>query len=502
MMKNILEQTETYMRDHGMTERGDVVIAGVSGGADSVCLLFVLCALGERLGFRVKACHVNHGLRGAEADADEAYVRELCARLGVECRFFHENVELLAKKRKQSCEEAGRIVRRDAFERMCRENGGTKIATAHHRDDNVETVLMNMARGTGVQGLCGIWPVRGQWIRPLLCLNREQIEACLKEQGIPWRTDATNQEETYTRNRIRHNILPLLCGQVNEGAVRHIDELSCQARELWEHLEYETGRAWKRCVREPEDMPSGSALVIDSAAFAGETPAVQKQLVKKCLAAVRGGEKDIGSAHILAVTGLFGSQTGRKLDLGCSVTASREYKGVVIRRGKRGSACGHAGDRNGRRGAAPACGETVLRIPGETRVPGTDAMISCRLIEGAGAEEARRIPQKSYTKWIDYDIIKYSLSVRTRRSGDYLTVDTDGNRQKIKNFLINEKVPREMRDELPLIADGKHIVWIPGLRMSLAYQVREDTKRILEIKITEEKENVRDDQGTDPGRES
>ena len=164
---------EKFIRKHGMIGKGDVVIAGVSGGADSVCLLFVLCALRETLGFRVKTCHVNHGLRGAEADEDEEYVRRLCRELEVPCRFFHENVELIAAKRKQSPEEAGRMVRREAFLAMCREDGGTKIATAHHRDDNAETVLLNMARGTGLKGLGGIRPMAGRWIRPLLSLIQE-----------------------------------------------------------------------------------------------------------------------------------------------------------------------------------------------------------------------------------------------------------------------------------------------------------------------------------------
>lgn len=177
---------EKFIRKHGMIGKGDVVVAGVSGGADSVCLLFVLCGLRRELGFSVRACHVNHGLRGAEADADEEYVRRLCRDLGVPCRFFHEDVEWIARKRKQSPEEAGRMVRREAFLTMCREDGGTKIATAHHRDDNAETVLLNMARGTGLKGLGGIRPVTGKWIRPLLALTREQTEGYLRRRGITW----------------------------------------------------------------------------------------------------------------------------------------------------------------------------------------------------------------------------------------------------------------------------------------------------------------------------
>ena len=159
MMEKAGRETEKLIEElivqFHMIEHGDVVIAGVSGGADSVCLLLTLCSLREKFGFEVKVCHVNHCLRGAAADADEEYVKKLCGELGVECRVFRKEVELIAEKRKQSCEEAGREVRREAFEQMCAENGGTKIATAHHRDDQAETVLLNIARGTGIRGLCG-----------------------------------------------------------------------------------------------------------------------------------------------------------------------------------------------------------------------------------------------------------------------------------------------------------------------------------------------------------
>lgn len=481
MKTNIIEQTESFIKDHAMIVKGDVVVAGVSGGADSVCLLFVLCRLAEKMGFTVRVCHVNHGLRGADADADELFVRELCAALKVDARFFHADVELISRKRKQSCEEAGRAVRREAFEKMCAENGGTKIATAHHRQDNAETVILNIARGTGIKGVCGIWPVQGRWIRPLLCLDRAQIETFLIEQGIRWRTDATNEETVYTRNRIRHNILPLLKEQVNQGAVRHLDELAAQARELWEYLDMGTDRAWEQCVKETD-----RGVLIESGAFASQPRAVQKQLVKRCIAVVRGAQKDIGATHVHDVMSLFDKQSGRGVDLPGGVAARREYEGISIWKKQK----------------KQEDTEVMLNIPGQTRTPAWGAVVQCRFIEGGSVKGAVQIPQKSYTKWIDYDIIKHGLCMRTRQSGDYLTVDDKGNRQKLKSYFINEKIPQEARGRLPLIADGQHIVWIPGCRMSRAYQVGEHTERILEIKITEERENGRDDQSAGSGGKS
>ena len=236
-MDKRLEKIENYIRQYHMIEKGDRIVIGVSGGADSVCLLMALCSLQEKLGFQVLVCHVNHELRGEEAAQDEAYVEMLCHKMQVPFFAFHENVELIAKKRKESLEEAGRYVRRQAFEQLCREQGGTKIATAHHSNDNAETMLLNMARGTGLRGLCGIRPVYGKWIRPLLELSREEIEQWLKDCGISYCIDETNQEDEYTRNRIRHHIIPVLEEQVNTRAVEHFVKLSEQAEEIYEYLE-------------------------------------------------------------------------------------------------------------------------------------------------------------------------------------------------------------------------------------------------------------------------
>lgn len=489
MMRNIIEQTESFIRKYDMIQKNDVVIAGVSGGADSVCLLFVLSMLREKIGFEVKVCHVNHGIRGADADADEAYVRKICRQLDIPCRFFHRNVELIARKRKQSPEEAGRTVRREAFGIMCAEDGGTRIATAHHRDDNAETMLLNIARGTGLKGLCGIRPVQGVWIRPLLHLDRVQIECWLKEKGIRWCTDATNEEDAYTRNRIRHNILPVLREQVNDKTVSHLEELAVQAREVWEYLEKGTDEAWHRCVEvlkaDREKTACGSRdirLRIDAESLKKEMPAVQKMLIRKCLSVLRGGEKDIGAVHLQLVTGLFDRQCGKSADLPGGIKAERTYSGVVI--GRKEEYCEEQRYKE----------EVRPVIPGTTALPGGNGEVTCRFINASRAGEAKEIPQKSYTKWIDYDIIKCSLSVRTRRSGDYLVIDDAGRRQKLKAWFINEKIPKHERERMLLVADGDHIIWIPGYRMSRACQITESTKTILEIKITEDEKNVREDQ--------
>lgn len=488
MMEKIETKTEALIREYNMIQQGDVVIAGVSGGADSVCLLFVLCSLRKKLGFSVKVCHVNHGLRGEAADADERFVKGLCRKLDVPCRIFHKNVELIARKRKQSSEEAGRAVRRESFEIMCREDGGTKIATAHHRDDNAETVLLNLARGTGLRGLCGIRPVYGNWIRPLLGVSREEIETALVQAEITWRKDGSNEEDIYTRNRIRHNILPVFCAQINAETVRHLDELSRQSQNIWAYLMQGVDEAWKRCV----DVRAGEPAVLEirERALAEEAPAVRQQLIHRCICTAAGMSRDVEAVHVSGVQELFGRQPGKQISLPHGVTALRTYRGVALEK--------HEHQKSGD-GPDSICPKE-LAVPGETYIPGTSWIISCRIYERTEQNAEVEIPQKSYTKCFDYDIIKHTPSARRRQPGDYLVIGKDGGRQKLKSYFINEKVPRRERDQMLLIADGSHVMWIPGMRMSAEYQISKETKRILEIKITEEKTDGRENQSSDPGR--
>ena len=503
----MMEKIEAFVKKYGMIQSKDTVVTGVSGGADSICLLFALLELRKKLDFELAVCHVNHQIRGKSADEDEAFVRRLCEERGIPFWAFHENVELIAAKRKQSLEAAGRMVRREAFETVRREVGGTKIATAHHQNDSAETLLMNLARGAGLKGMCAIRPVNGIWIRPLLCLERREIEAWLKEQNLPYCQDETNNEDEYMRNRVRHRIIPELEKQVNTRAVRHFCETAGQVQEVWDYLEAQTQEAFADCaqrvkriegmcaVQEPgsdaaedsaaepyreltaaEPERTGTEIFIDYDKFAALPPVIGKLVIKKALETAAGAEKDIAACHVETVLDLFAGQTGRRADLPYRLTAERTYTGVCI---------------GPKREAQRADGYAKeLAVPGETRVAEKHWNVICRVFEKKAAFSFAQIPQKTYTKWFDYDIIKNSLFIRTRRQGDSITIDNTGSRQKLKKYFINEKVPAAMREELLVIADGEQILWIPGMRQSHAYQVREDTKRILEIRITEEKTDV------------
>ena len=460
MMDKKRKKVEQYIEQYQMIGRGDRIVTGVSGGADSVCLLFVLCELRKKLGFEVIVCHVNHQLRAEAAEQDEAYVKELCRKLDVPCRIFHENVELIAKNGKKSLEEAGRIVRSNAFETVCRESGANKIATAHHKNDNAETVLLNLARGSGLQGMCGIRPVYG--------------------------------------NRIRHKILPVMEQEINRQTVEHINRLSLQAEEIWEYLNLQTDAAWRQMVHpvdvseeNPEEKQQGkkeekpAGLRIEEEEYAELPGILQSLLIRRCICEMAEAQKDIEAVHMEAVRGLFGRQVGKSRDLPYQLRAVRTYAGVEIRR--------RSEDRDQKKNQKKAQEEegtgqqsVELKIPGETYFPGTGQKVCCEICGREEAVSGKELSQKSYTKCFDYDIIKSSLCVRYRRPGDYFTIDGEGKKKKLKSYFIDEKIPQEERDRQLLIAEESHIVWIPGRRMSSYYQVGDQTKKILKIKIMEE----------------
>lgn len=473
-MRNLEIKVREYINKYQMIENGDRVIAGVSGGADSVCLFFVLLKLQREIGFSFAAVHVNHGLRGAEADADEQFVKELCEKYKVPLEIFRVNLESIAKNRKQSLEEAGRDVRRETFARVMRQYSGNRIALAHHQNDNAETMLWNLARGTGLHGLGGIRPVNGRWIRPILCLSRHEIEVYLKEEHQAYCTDLTNMETIYTRNKLRHQVIPILETEVNSAAVRHMNETMEQMCELQEFVGQETQKAFMRCV---DVNPSGYRILEKE--WQKLPGLLQKEVIYSCLEQLSGSGKDLGRVHVGAVAELFDKQTGRERNLPGGIRAARGYNEVVLAKtthtvteqfspGKTAELC--------------RMEDKKVQIPGITVVPEMNLEITARILEKADDFKESEIPQKKYTKWFDYDIMK-CLYIRTRKSGDSIVIDRDGHRQKLKSWFVNEKIPANERAQIPLLTDGQQIVWIIGHRMSSAYQVSGQTKQILQIEV-------------------
>ncbi len=456
MFEKILE----YINEHQMLQEGDTVVAGVSGGADSVCLLFVLLKIRETIPFRLTAVHMNHKIR-EEAGEDAAFVEALCGTWNCPYRYMEADVEAYALGHHMSCEEAGRFLRYQAFAQVLEEEGAEdgKVAVAHNKNDHAETVLFHLLRGSGLAGLTGIHPVRGRVIRPLLCVTRPEIEAFLEENQLAYCIDKTNSEDTYTRNKIRHHMLAYAEQEVCSQAVSHIYDTSVIVREALAYVDCHTQMAMERC-----GVASEKDMIFDVAAFEKEEPLIQKQLLLMAMERLSENRKDISAVHIRLLLGLFTRQGNASVDLPCGLRAYREYGRVRL-----------AGRERERAESAPG----VLRIPGVTRWGGYRFV--CQLLP---YEKSQIIPQKTYTKWFDYDKISKYLVLRTRQSGDYLMTRGDGGRKSLKAYMIGEKIPQAERDRIPVLADGEHIVWVVGHRISGHYKTDRQTKTVLQIRVT------------------
>ena len=321
------KQTEIYMKQNHMTRPGDGVLVGLSGGADSVGLLLVLWKLRETLQISLRALHVHHGLRGAEADRDAAFSRMLCERLEVPFYEFRIDAAKEALDRKCSVEEAGRLARYRLYEETARaweeEIRRVHIATAHHADDNAETVLFNLFRGSGLTGLSGIAPVRGRIIRPLLWAQRSEIQTWLRQQGQDWVEDSTNQESEYSRNWLRNELLPAVEERLNAQAVRHIDQAGRRIRQADAYLE-EVAEEWLQ-----KHAPDGKA---DAGALAEQAEIVQGYIVRRLFLKSKMPLRDVTETHVQAVRELLHQGTGKSISLPHGFRAVNIYGFLEVRR--------------------------------------------------------------------------------------------------------------------------------------------------------------------------
>ena len=470
------QKIRNMMKRCRMVSPGQRILAAVSGGADSVCLLAVLHALAPEFSFSLEAVHVEHGIRGEESLQDCAYVERLCGKLGVRLTVRHIHVPELARQSGRTEEEEARIQRYRIFEETAEQCGAQRVAVAHHLGDQAETVLWNLIRGSGLRGLRGILPVRplrdGQAasplvVRPLLETSREEIEQYLETRGLSYRTDRTNLDKTVTRNKIRHDILPDLI-KLNAQAPRHIAQAAEEAAEAEAYLERVMARAAEGCIHCQAD---GQPVLL-LARWQKEEPFIRRRLLRECIrrASGNGSLKDIGAVHVEALMGLACGGGEKSVRLPGELTAVRSYGQIRFLSGAEALS-----------GAVlPAAGALYAQDarPGERWVevpfPGRQMVHYggyCFSLEcGCAGESGICIPKKRFTKWIAYATIaqkeSQKLCFRTRRPGDVLVVRQDGSRKKLSDYLIDEKIPSSLRDRVVLLAIGSEVLWVAGMRIS------------------------------------
>ncbi len=482
-----------------MVRAGERVGVGVSGGADSVGLLLLLLELREELGIVLSVAHLNHRLRGAASEGDEKFVARLAAKFGLE--FYCERVDVAARARREKAnlEDAGRRARTEFFARLAAEGKVDCVAVAHTADDQAETLLAHILRGTGLAGLGGIHPRTECVVRPLLGVRRAELRAYLRAKKQSWREDATNQDTTRTRARIRKKLLPLLEREFQSGVVEHLVSLAEMAREDEAFLELV---ALEQCealarrtkiearihVRDLLQPLKRKGFNAEGAEDTGERnqEALTKRMLRRLIGERKLGTGQISAGHIAAVLELARrGENGKLLELPGGVEVHRERDELVFctRTNGREKADNGARPENGRnrkRAAEKSSAEYEHKIDFENfkgggaalRVPRAGCVIRFREIDWP----AKRVDTKESGAVLDRDRLRGPLVLRNWRFGDRLQPAGHQKAHKLKRLLNEKRVSRWERDGWPVLTNGGVLVWARGFPVAAGYAANEETR--------------------------
>ncbi|MBC8562439.1 tRNA lysidine(34) synthetase TilS [Jutongia huaianensis] len=506
-------EVKDFCRQNHLLEPSDRVLVAFSGGADSVYLARALLELSREWDFVVELIHVNHQIRGEEAERDEMFCKSFAEENGIRIHICRGDVPKMVQEKKYSLEEAARIYRYRCIEETAEQYGFQKVAIAHHRDDQAETVLFQMLRGSGVRGMGGMCPRNGRYIRPLLFLCHDQIVRELGQISQSWCEDSTNQEADCSRNQIRLKILPLLEECVNRRASEHLARTAVRMQEVQAFLEEELAKRLPELVVDfPEEGFAGRKELRARVRELQMLPkALQREFAYWMITQAAEHRKDITSRHLEALLALAAGESGKRISLPYGLVAGRDYDILWIRKeypnkvqqpdkAKQGKTAAETENtaeagRNGTEDNTYPYWDSAGKEPKSIVLCGTEGKEIKLLLQRKNFFEAfedneRKIPKNNCTKWFDYAKINGMLEFRHPEEGDFLWLDEQGTRKKpLNRLLIDRHVPREDRRKIWILAEGSHVVWIPELdRVSAGYYVSDRTEEILCIKMITESE--------------
>ena len=431
------------LEEYGMLKSCSTVVVGFSGGADSVCLLHLLNSCCNELNVNIVAAHVNHGIRGAEAKRDADFARTFCEKNNISFNLLDVDCPALAEKNGESLEECGRRIRYEFFNNLC--DSYTRIATAHNSNDNAETILFNIIRGTGLKGACGIPPVRDNIIRPLILCSRDEIEGYCKENQLEYVTDSTNLSDDYTRNKIRHIIIPAM-ENINSGAVSNITSFGSKLKEAEEYLFLNSSELLQRAridevyydadiLLKADKAVTKQALITAFRDFSGKTVNSQKVDILYNLLLEKGRVQLYGEIHAEVLKNRF-----------------RFFKKTYAEKEKAVS---------------------VTEIPFEHSFFGYSVKIS------QYTKYSKKFNKKLLDNLADCDKIDGCLYLRTRCPGDKFTFYDRKVTKSLKKLFNEMKIPVEMRDEIPILCDDTGIVWVYGVGVNSRCRIEDTTGNII-----------------------
>ncbi|MEY8001883.1 tRNA lysidine(34) synthetase TilS [Clostridium sp. Mt-5] len=455
----MIESVLNTIRKNAMFKSNDRVIVAVSGGPDSICLLHILYVLREELNITLFAAHVNHCLRGIEADKDELYVESFCKNLGIEFKSLKININDVAKKRNISCESAGREERYKFFKKLKAELKAQKIAIAHNANDQAETILMRIIRGAGLNGLIGIRPVRDNiFVRPLIHNTRDEIEKYCNDNNLQPRIDKTNFQTVYSRNKIRLELIPYIQKNFNQDIIKVLNRFSDTIKVDNDYLEYISREKFKKyCDIKLEKV------IISKEAFL-EQEAILTRIIRFSLESAAKSLKDFEKVHIFSIIDIQKHSTGKELMLPHNILAVNNYGDIIIRK-------------NVTKTEITCSRQYKLEI-GCNYISDIKLKVYVKLTDN---KEYIHYNQNKFIQYFDYDKVRGDIMLRNRKKGDKLIPLGMLGNKKLKDLFIDLKISKDKRDSIPLICFGDKIAWVVGYRISEIFKVDKSSKTILAI---------------------
>lgn len=451
-----------FIEDNKLIEKGDGIVVALSGGPDSVCLLHLLNSIKNIFEIKLVAAHINHMIRGEDADNDEAYCKSICEELNIDFFSKREAVEKYAKENSISSEMAGREIRYKFFNEILEKRKFSKIATAHNANDQAETILMRIMRGTALDGLCGI-PVKrdGIYIRPILFMKREEIEEyCKKNELIP-RIDKTNKERIYSRNKVRLDILPYMKENFNPDIIETINRMAGLLRSDNEFIQEYSKEIFNLCCK-----VNNEDIIIKQTLFEYNKSVVTR-VIRKVLMKVSNNNSDFEMKHIFDVIELHKMGTNKKIDLPNNIIAQNVYGEIHIKIKK---------DVIENGSEVIILEKDEVLNSGEINFDGY--IVKFELIDN---KKIINFTDNKFIKYFNYDKINGNIIIRHRQNGDKIIPLGMTGKKKIKDIFIDMKIPADERSLIPIVELGNDIAWIVGLKVSERYKITKDSNKILKI---------------------
>ncbi|PWB81602.1 MAG: tRNA lysidine(34) synthetase TilS [Candidatus Methylomirabilota bacterium] len=462
-MRDVLfERVRETIDRHTMLAAGEKIIAAVSGGVDSMVMLHLLLRVGTRYSTSLHVAHLNHNLRGAESAETADFVRTYCKTHRIPLTVMTADENMLHDRRVGSVQAVARELRYRFLERVADEQKAGKIALGHHRDDQAETVLMNLIRGSGGRGLGGIPPVRNRIIRPLIDSTREEIERYVRKTGIPYVEDSSNRTLVYSRNRIRRRLLPELAKRYNPRIVHAL----ANAATIFEAEDSLLSEMAEKQLRRVLVSQSREGCVLALHRMATLPAAIRWRMIRCVAEELRGGRPGLTFQQTLAIDRLVVTRAARgTVHAPGGLRAQRAGGSLVFSLGE-----GQARDR------IPTC---PMAVPGVTVLPGASLTVQSEILKRGAVDRPVSDP---CTALLDADRAGMELYVRGWEQGDWFVPFGMDGRKKLQDFFVDAKVPRERRWHVPLVLSGDRIVWVVGFRTDERFRVTDSTQHILRLR--------------------